>query len=149
MNFMWKAINLLMVLYFFFLYMYLPVICDCKKMLFWLVWFMVLNLAYKFQTICRRETCCQAQNKCMTWLDISGGHKNDHIEVYTGAIMSWLYGSWIYNYLCNRCLSPLTLWWGVLTSTLCDKVCQWLVINFKRFAEGKLVVKRKTNVWHG
>jgi hypothetical protein len=22
----------------------------------------------------------------------------------------WSYGSWIYNYLCNRCLSPLTLW---------------------------------------
>jgi len=22
---------------------------------------------------------------------------------------SWSYGSWIYNYLCNKCLSPLTL----------------------------------------
>jgi hypothetical protein len=21
---------------------------------------------------------------------------------------SWSYGSWIYNYLCNQCLSPLT-----------------------------------------
>ena len=44
---------------------------------------------------------------------------------------SWSYGSWIYNYLCNQCLSPLTLWipfrWGVLDTTLCDKVCQWLV----------------------
>ena len=46
---------------------------------------------------------------------------------------SWSYGSWIYNYLCNQCLSPLTLWvqipfswWGVLDTTLCDKVCQWL-----------------------
>jgi hypothetical protein len=44
----------------------------------------------------------------------------------------WSYGSWIYNYLCNRCLSPLTLWvWilfrrGVLDATLSDKVCQWL-----------------------
>ena len=30
---------------------------------------------------------------------------------------SWSYGSWIYNYLCNQCLSPLMLWvrsgWGV------------------------------------
>ena len=40
--------------------------------------------------------------------------------------------SWIYNYLCNQCLSPLTLWVrtllrrGVLNTTLCDKVCQWL-----------------------
>jgi len=23
---------------------------------------------------------------------------------------SWSYGSWIYNYLCNRYLSPLALW---------------------------------------
>jgi len=47
-------------------------------------------------------------------------------------LLSWPYGSWIYNYLCNQCLSPLTLWVriplrrGVLDTTLCDKVCQWL-----------------------
>ena len=35
-----------------------------------------------------------------------------------------------YNYLCNQCLSPLTLWvwiplgWGVLETTLWDKGCQ-------------------------
>jgi hypothetical protein len=45
--------------------------------------------------------------------------------------LSWTYGSWIYNYQCNQCLSPIKLWvrillrWGVL-NTLCDKVCQWL-----------------------
>jgi len=22
----------------------------------------------------------------------------------------WSYGRWIYNYLCNQCLSPLKLW---------------------------------------
>jgi hypothetical protein len=39
----------------------------------------------------------------------------------------------IFNYLCNQCLSPLKLWVqvslrrGVLDTTLCDKVCQWLV----------------------
>jgi hypothetical protein len=49
-----------------------------------------------------------------------------------GLSLSWLYGSWIYNYLCNQCLSPLTFWVripfrrGVLNTTLCDKVCQWL-----------------------
>jgi hypothetical protein len=26
-----------------------------------------------------------------------------------GPSWSWSYGSWIYNYLCNQCLSPLTL----------------------------------------
>jgi hypothetical protein len=38
----------------------------------------------------------------------------------------------VYNYLCNQCLSRLTLWVriplrrGVLDTTLCYKVCQWL-----------------------
>ena len=41
---------------------------------------------------------------------------------------SWSYGSWIYNYLCNQCLSLVKLWveiqlrWGILDATLCDKV---------------------------
>ena len=49
-----------------------------------------------------------------------------------GLSWSWSHGSWIYNYLCNQCLSPLMLWvqiplrWGVLDTTLCD-ICQWLV----------------------
>ena len=43
------------------------------------------------------------------------------------------YGSWIYSYLCNQCLLPLTLWVqiplrsGVLDIALCDKIRQWLV----------------------
>jgi len=47
--------------------------------------------------------------------------------------LSWSHGSWIYNYLCNQCISPLKLWVrtplrrGVLDTTLCDKVCQWHV----------------------
>jgi hypothetical protein len=47
----------------------------------------------------------------------------------------WLYGSWLYTYLWNQCLSPLTLWFqtalrrGVLDTALCDKVCQWLAIG--------------------
>jgi hypothetical protein len=41
---------------------------------------------------------------------------------------SWSYGSWIYNYICNQCLSPLKLWVRIpnLDITFCDKVCQWL-----------------------
>jgi len=27
-----------------------------------------------------------------------------------GPSSSWSYGSWIYNYLCNQCLSSLKLW---------------------------------------
>ena len=42
------------------------------------------------------------------------------------------HGGWIYNYICNQCLSPLTLCVpiplrrGLLDTTLCDQVCQWL-----------------------
>jgi len=50
------------------------------------------------------------------------------------------YGSWIYNYLCNQCLSPLKLWiriplrqW-VLDTALCDKACQWLAAGWWFFA---------------
>jgi hypothetical protein len=46
----------------------------------------------------------------------------------------WSYGSWIYNYLYNQCLSPtkLRVWISLmarctdlLETTLCDKVFQW------------------------
>ena len=51
--------------------------------------------------------------------------------LYRGPSWSWLYGGWIYNYLCNQCISLLKLWvwisWrGVLYTTLCDEVCQCL-----------------------
>jgi hypothetical protein len=43
---------------------------------------------------------------------------------------SWSYGSWIYTYICNQCLSLLKLCVriprGVLDATLCYKVCKWL-----------------------
>jgi hypothetical protein len=56
-------------------------------------------------------------------------------KIQTELLWSWSYGSWIYNYLCNQCLSPLTLWvWillrrGVLDTTLCDKTFQWLTTD--------------------
>ena len=64
-----------------------------------------------------------------------------HLPVYCGVQRkhstpiedpSWSYGSWIYYYLCHWCLSPPTfcvrtpLMRGVLDTTLCDNVCQWL-----------------------
>jgi hypothetical protein len=57
-----------------------------------------------------------------------------HTESYNSS-----YSSWIYDYLCNQCLSPITLWVriplrrGVLDTTLCDKVCQWITtVGFLR-----------------
>ena len=44
--------------------------------------------------------------------------------------LSWSYGSWIYNYLCNRLLSPLVLLVRMPLRARCtilyDKVCKWL-----------------------
>jgi hypothetical protein len=56
------------------------------------------------------------------------------ITYLPGPSWSWLYGSWIYKYLCNQCLSPIMLWVriplrrGVLDITFCDKVCQLLAV---------------------
>ena len=56
-----------------------------------------------------------------------------HIPIL-GSSWSLSYGSWIYSYLCNQCLSPRTSWvqtplrQHVLITTLCDKVCLWLAV---------------------
>ena len=67
---------------------------------------------------------------------------------------SWLYGSWIYDYLCNQCLSPLTLWVqiplrrGVLDTTLTQRYCQYSgnerVNNFKTI-EMSMELSKKQN----
>ena len=59
------------------------------------------------------------------------------IYKYSGPSFLWSYGSWIYNYLCIHCLSPLKLW-VVLDMTLCDKVCLWHVTG-RWFFPGTLV----------
>ena len=52
----------------------------------------------------------------------------------TGTSWQWSHGNWIYNYLCNQCLSPLMLWVRISITarctTLCHKVCQWLAIGW-------------------
>ena len=51
-------------------------------------------------------------------------------SMVTGSSWPWSYGSWIYNYLCIHCLSPLILWVQISIrarcTTSCYKVCQWL-----------------------
>jgi hypothetical protein len=70
-----------------------------------------------------------------------------------GPSWPWSYGSWVYNYLCNRCLSPLKLWvriplrWGVCDTTICDKVCQWHAAD-RWFSPGTLVSSTNKNDRH-
>ena len=53
--------------------------------------------------------------------------------IMEGLLWPWSYGSWIYNYLCNQCLSPLMLWVRnsirARCTALCDKDCQWLATD--------------------
>jgi hypothetical protein len=53
-----------------------------------------------------------------------------------GPSWSWSYGSWMYNYLCNQFISPITFWIRIPLRARCtwyitlrDKVCQWLAAN--------------------
>jgi hypothetical protein len=56
-----------------------------------------------------------------------------------GSSCPWSYGNWIYNYLCNQCLSPLMLWVQITfrarCTTLYDKVCQLLATG-RWFTQG-------------
>jgi hypothetical protein len=56
--------------------------------------------------------------------------KNQRYDIIKGPSWLWSYGSWIYNNLCNQCLSHLMLWFRISIRaryiTLCDKVCQLL-----------------------
>ena len=65
---------------------------------------------------------------------------------------SWSYGSWICNYICNQCLSPLALWVWIPLMARCtqcnilwcsDKVCQRLVAG-RWFSPGTPVSSNKT-----
>jgi hypothetical protein len=59
-----------------------------------------------------------------------------------GPMWPWSYGSWIYNYVCNQCLSPLMLWVRISIrarcATLCDIVCQWFATD-RWFSPGTTV----------
>ena len=54
-------------------------------------------------------------------------------QIYQGAAIAMIVWSWIYNYLCNQCLSPLMLWVWISIRVRCttsyDKVCQWLALG--------------------
>ena len=50
-------------------------------------------------------------------------------------MLSWWYGSWIYNYLCNKCLSPLTLWVRIPIMARCtgyNIMCYNLSVTYDR-----------------
>jgi hypothetical protein len=44
-----------------------------------------------------------------------------YFYIFSGPSWSWSYGSWIYNYLCNQCLSPLKLWVRIPFMAMCTR----------------------------
>ena len=66
------------------------------------------------------------------YMEVHVKYENVIKQYNTDRRRSCSYGSWIYNYLCNQCLSPLSLWVRipfrrvVLDTTLCDEVCGFL-----------------------
>ena len=49
-------------------------------------------------------------------------HESTYHNDVWGSLWLWLYGSWIYNYLCNQCLSSLTL---NLPQARCTQYIMW------------------------
>ena len=71
-----------------------------------------LVLFHVVRIIFNRGICCR--DLIIVWFHLSMQSlpisiKVLELEVYFISI-DWSYGSWIYNYLCNQCLSPLKLW---------------------------------------
>jgi len=45
-----------------------------------------------------------------------------YFTTFWGKSWPWSYGSWIYNYLCNQCLSPL-MWVWISIRARCTTLC--------------------------
>ena len=58
-------------------------------------------IKFLWDTVCQWVVECRKFSVCTPVCSTSD---------YSGPSWSWSYDSWIYNYLCNQCLLPLTLW---------------------------------------
>jgi hypothetical protein len=52
---------------------------------------------------------------------ISFAHRQPPVSTFGGASGSWSYAYWIYNYLCNQCLSPLKSEVWILLTVRCTR----------------------------
>jgi hypothetical protein len=73
-----------------------------------------------------------------------GEHSNHYIDyvILKGLSWPWSYGSWIYNYLCNQCLSPLMLCRFTFTNYIIE-MCTIVIIYYD------LLVYYQRLVWCG
>ena len=79
-----------------------------------------------FSQICCFQWCYIFQNKAVPFA-VKRTMKNFPVEVHIRCIqvgclyISLLWLSWIYNYMCKRCISPLKLWVWILLMARCTQ----------------------------
>ena len=105
-------------------------------------------MAKRYSSFCTFESSNPKPLQSDTWIKYSNMSMGDLFDYHyiadcvllnilmvfyntlAGPSWPWSYGRWIYNYLCNQCLSLLMLWIRISIrarcTTLCNKVCQWL-----------------------
>jgi hypothetical protein len=102
-------------------HLYIALSCNWKQLISdeWSYYARVKGISYQYQYIINCEIVI---------------FKYIYFTTFWGKSWPWSYGSWIYNYLYNQCLSPL-MWVRIAIrarcTTLCDKVsvtCDRLVV---------------------
>ena len=104
------------------------------------------SLLFGMSAISKRKNC---PSWWFRWKRI--WHRNFTLwKLLKGPSWPWSYGSWIYNYLCNQCPSPLhdvvnfRMSIRARCTALCDKVCQWLATG-RWFSPGPPVSSTNKN----
>jgi hypothetical protein len=71
----------------------------------------------------QHKNICQESKVMVDWIQVCLAPQQCHQLEPTdsGKSWSWSYGSWIYNYMCNQCLSPLTLWVRIQLMAKCTR----------------------------
>jgi hypothetical protein len=121
------------------------------KMLMWFACIIKISIICVNRQNWLKKTFAQKNLNFSVLVDhiyLSWAEHEHHIYLYMGTTWSWLYGSRIYNYLCNQCLTLCTripLRRGVLDTTLCDKVCQWFTAGRWFFLGSPVSFTNKTD----
>jgi hypothetical protein len=95
---------------------------------------------------------CFIEKSYKTGLTVEERKKYLIIYSIEGPSWPWSYDSWIYNYICNQCLSPLTLWVPTPLSLWClTPQCQQYFSYFvavRFIGEGNRSTRRKPPTCH-
>jgi hypothetical protein len=87
---------------------------DCPFGIYWLpIWYLLIAPLVSWLYLWYILIASLISSDCafgIFKLFLNYMHKKQLLISPLWSSWSWSYGSWIYNYLCNQCLSPLTLW---------------------------------------